>query len=898
MGEFQYTIEGRVEKPQAKKSEIIEETCNVDDVKEFYIEVNLENPYLKKALDTLKPMSNALINGKPADMKAISQLYLPSMDKLVFSVESNKSFYNVPPNIFPGSIPDPKHLRKKSVAVAQVKKNTTWLRVKFQSKTCMVYEGDITLTNMEKPNDIRVYKLYVDVKPKEIKATLEFFCPLKEKIIQKIPIENKSETDWTIQAEITGDTLGFFKVAPDKIIPKKKITDIFLTYAPTEKRTSNAMLKLYNSHTGERYFYTLIGNVEEPLAEANIEILNIKARETTKKNIDFTNDTSDDINYTVETDLDEIVSGLSSFTVKANSTYSYEMKIRPLLGKIYFVRIIFKDENKGYVWYTIRIEARSQLQAKTIEMKTFIRKGVFVDINLENPTNEDAVFRIDFDQDLFLFGEKDVKIPANSSQEYKLLYAPLKVGTWDNVMLHIYNDKIGEYLYKLKLICQECPIVAPEIIKAELGKYVDFPIMLENPTNEEVEVKYTNSNKKLFQVLQEQIYIPSGTRKEILVRYTPSSLETTEDCYLKFLTKKIGNWEFYLKGNGIPPTQMETLYVHTYVGGVTTGQINFRNPLNEKINITVELKCEKFPDSFSLINKKNKYILEPSRMIIIPFTFKPLLLTKYSANIFVHISKSLFWDYPIEGITEVKSKGIDFVFKTKAKKLFETKLNLDISNLPEKVIDYSDFVYMINVQEGKLKDLINKCLSIQFVDKKKLDKADIEKRKLPLEIKFYSLRPFKTEIEFILRKKSGGQWIYNILLDSGPPDPDDIIHIKSSIGMQSFVTFRLQNVFTKDARFTAYFTHESSSEFSVTPKEGILDQNGREGTQFVICYLPVEYGKIKIAKLIVETDEVQWLFEVRGSHLEYKPPEIKQTHIFEQTKSSEYKTLGAGFIGK
>ena len=169
---------------------------------------------------------------------------------------------------------------------------------------------------------------------------------------------------------------------------------------------------------------------------------------------------------------------------------------------------------------------------------------------------------------------------------------------------------------------------------------------------------------------------------------------------------------------------------------------------------------------------------------------------------------------------------------------------------------------------------------------------------MPLEIKFYPLRPFKTEIEFILRKKSGGQWIYNILLDSGPPDPDDIIHIKSSIGMQSFVTFRLQNVFTKDARFTAYFTHESSSEFSVTPKEGILDQNGREGTQFVICYLPVEYGKIKIAKLIVETDEVQWLFEVRGSHLEYKPPEIKQTHIFEQTKSSEYKTLGAGFIGK
>ena len=153
---------------------------------------------------------------------------------------------------------------------------------------------------------------------------------------------------------------------------------------------------------------------------------------------------------------------------------------------------------------------------------------------------------------------------------------------------------------------------------------------------------------------------------------------------------------------------------------------------------------------------------------------------------------------------------------------------------------------------------------------------------------------FKTEIEFILRKKSGGQWIYNILLESTEPEPDDIIYIRSSIGKQSFVSFKLNNIFTKEIKFTAYFSHESSSEFSVTPREGILDQMGKEGTQFVICYLPVEYGKIKIGKLIIETDEVQWIFEVRGAHLDYKPPEIKKTHLYEQTKSSEFKMIGFG----
>ena len=356
---------------------------------------------------------------------------------------------------------------------------------------------------------------------------------------------------------------------------------------------------------------------------------------------------------------------------------------------------------------------------------------------------------------------------------------------------------------------------------------------------------------------------------------------------MRFETKKIGKWEYHLRGRGIPPTQMETTYVRTFVGGVASGQVNFKNPLNERITVNIELKCPKFPEAFTLLLKKTKHPLDPNKVLPISFTFNPQMLTKYSAELFIYISKTLFWKYPIEGITEVKSKGIDFTFKTKAKKIFETKIYLDLSNLLEKDIDFSDFVYILNIKEEKYKTLINKCLSINFVDRKKSDNDAQNANKLPLDIKFYPLRPFKTDIEFVLRKKSGGQWIYNIILEATEPDPDDIIHIKSSLNKQSFVAFKLQNIFTKDAKFVAYFSHDSSSEFSVTPREGTLDQNGRDGTQFVVCYLPVEYGKIKIGKLIIETDEVQWVFEVRGTHLDYKPPEIKKTNLLKQTKASE-----------
>lgn len=914
VGEFQYTIEGRVEKPLAKKAETFEQVCNVDEVKEFDLEIKMKNTYLETALAQLRPMEGAQLNGKPVTMKMISQKLLPSMEKLAFSVESNKPYYIVPPTLFPGSSSEP--VREKSNNNTQNKNdqmntslsnqsNTSlvgnnsngskndvlWLKVKFSSKTCMVYEGDIILTNLEKPHDIRVYKLYVDVKPKVIRATLEFFCPVKEVICQKIPIDNKSDKDWIIKGELSGPTNGFFRHEADKRIPKHSITDYLLTFAPTEKVNCSGMLKLTNNFTSETYFYTLIGNVEDPLAEGNIEITNINAKDTQKKSINIENTTERDIPYTVETDLDEVISGLSSFTVKANSIYSYEMKIRPLLGKIYFGRIIFRDDKKNYKWYTIRIEAKSQIQPQTIEMKTKIRKGIYIDINLENPTNEPSIFRVDFDSDLFLFGDKEIKVENNSSKNYRLLFAPLKVGIWDNVMLHIYNDRIGEFLYKLKLICEDQPPIFSDLIKAELGKYVDYPVMLENPTYEEIEVKYTNSNPKLFQILQEKIIIPSGVNKEILVRYTPSSLDGDEECVLKFETKTIGKWEYHLRGRGIPPTSMEPTYVRTYVGGVTSGQVNFKNPLNEKISVNIELKCDEFPETFALFNKKSKYPLDPFRILVIPFTFKPQILTKYSAELYVYISKTLFWKYPIEGITEVKSKGIDFTFKTKAKKMYETKIYLDLSNLPEKKIDFTDFGYILNIKEEKYRSLINKCLSINFVEKKNLENIEMQNRKLPLDIKFYPLRPFKTDIEFILRKKSGGQWIYNIILEATEPDPDDVIHIKSSLGKQSFVAFKLQNVFTKDAKFIAYFSHDSTSEFSVTPREGTLDQSGRDGSQFIICYLPVEYGKIKIGKLIIETDEVQWIFEVRGTHLDYKPPEVKKTNVLKMTKATENRLL-------
>ena len=159
------------------------------------------------------------------------------------------------------------------------------------------------------------------------------------------------------------------------------------------------------------------------------------------------------------------------------------------------------------------------------------------------------------------------------------------------------------------------------------------------------------------------------------------------------------------------------------------------------------------------------------------------------------------------------------MFKTKSKKMLESKIVLDLSSGED--INNETFGFYMRVKDEKYKDLVGKCLSVGELEK------DYTNNKVNLNIKFYPLRPFKTDCEFVISKSSGGQYIYNIILEATEPDIDDVIQIKSALGKVSSISFKLHNIFTKNSQFVAYFTHDSSSEFSVMPREGTLDQSGR-----------------------------------------------------------------------
>jgi len=212
-GEFQYTIEGKGELPECMK--VVNQTCSVDDHIEIALEIDPINRLLTEALSNLKT-ENKLVENKVPKKK----MNFAVNEKLNFTVESSKSFFNVP-NTFnmiiekENAIKDKATNSKNSKDASQIssmnKENkNNLLVVKFSSKLCQFFEGDIILRNIENITDIRIYKVRVTVVPKNIKAVLEFTCPLYEKFVQKIPILNNSDKEWTVKAEITQDGRKIF----------------------------------------------------------------------------------------------------------------------------------------------------------------------------------------------------------------------------------------------------------------------------------------------------------------------------------------------------------------------------------------------------------------------------------------------------------------------------------------------------------------------------------------------------------------------------------------------------------------------------------------------------------------------------------------------------------------
>ena len=288
--------------------------------------------------------------------------------------------------------------------------------------------------------------------PQMIKAQLEFVVPARGSVTQEIPIVNNSEKDWLVKANLTKNSKdrngGFGINAQEMQVKRKTANNFLLTFKPYWTCEIDEKLVLNNATTNEIYEYDLKGIGEEPLAEDHI-ILNCQARQTTVHNFEIKNITDKMQTYRVETDLNN-VTGAENFRVNPKQTAKYALSITPILGGIYTGSITFYDNEDRFIWYTVEVRTESPKPEKTLELKSFVRKAVGVDISLENPLDEPVVFEVFYNGE-GLLGDTSFGVDPKKTGVYELIFSPLKTGHYTGTIGFL-NEKVGEFWYDLVLV--------------------------------------------------------------------------------------------------------------------------------------------------------------------------------------------------------------------------------------------------------------------------------------------------------------------------------------------------------------------------------------------------------------------------------------------------------------
>ena len=520
------------------------------------------------------------------------------------------------------------------------------------------------------------------------------------------------------------------------------------------------------------------------------------------------------------------------------------------------------------MWWTVEVRTDSPKPEATIDLKAVIRKATTAEISLNNPLNEPITFEVFYSGD-GLLGDATLSLEPKSIGTYSLIYSPLKPGQTEGTIGFL-NERVGEFWYDLKLAADENPVQNLDTLACELGKLATHTVNLENPTGQEMNIDVKNSNATNFEVVPDKIVLQAYETQKVLIQYSPSNLDVVESGTIIFDNPHIGKWEYNVAGKGLLPTIMEPQPISTAVGNNTSSMLTFKNPFREPSTVNVHLETHGEDSKiFSLLLKRNKFNIGPLAILQIPYSFSPQTMTESKATIVISMSKQLVWRYPLRGIAESASTSIDYHFKTRARKPLEENIEIMLPGF-EEVGSEDTFRYEITVANPQFKGFIERSVFFQ----QKTENLRSAKDPLVFLMRFEPLRSFKTSLEFVVYKSSGGRWKFNMVFEAIDPEVDDIIVIQSPLQKTSSVSFKLTNHLKAYAEFNAFFTADSAAEFLVYPKTGLLEPYGKEGTNFIVSFTPTEYGKAKVGRLIIQTEEMQWTYEIRGSHPHYKIPEV------------------------
>ncbi|KAF0687983.1 Aste57867_20364 [Aphanomyces stellatus] len=922
VGEFMYELHCTAHLPPTLETLELSSDNKPHMLKELIVPV--KNPLLNKALAVVVDRFQGLVKAKVREgLRKCEECH-----HTTFHAEVNSPYFvlqNPEVVLKTGTSITPNHdLDKKNATQAKLitprgtLASPSTLMLDFQPRGAGLYTCKVLLRSTATCGcDIRVYEIHAKVTDVGIKTMLEFSAPARQTIVQDIPIINPTDEPWSLRATLTG-TSGVFTGATSLSVAPGKTSNYSLVFKPQWLVAETGTLMLQNLKTGQDFEFGLSGIGEEPLAVQHV-VLNCHARQSIAHEFEvqtYKYDPAGPSTFTVESDL-PYVGGPSQLVLPGPSaTAMYKLSFNPLIGGAFFGSITFTNtRTKEYSWYTIDATVLPPDPEATLEMTTTVRSAVGMEISLENPLDHAVVFDIILKGN-GLFGPTQFALGAQQTGVYQLLYSPLIPGNTTG-SIGFTNEDVGEFSYLLNLHATPAPPIQLEDMLCAVGDVVSQPITITNPMDTPIPLEVVLSNTRNFRIRDENIVVKPLSTYTAILDYIPSSLSEFECAEIQFLNPDVGTWEYKVQGKGKPPSVMKTTLVHAVVGEAASSLFTFRNPFPDALSVEVtmvqltqhedgKISPEKPPGTsgshagnsptsmsrqrlrpptarppvFDILLKKPKVLLEGFGILQVPISFMPNFVSEAGAQIIIKGDKELEWVYPIRGIAEAPPNPRSHSFVCRARESCEKKLSLELLALEKVTLD-ERFTVEWDIPEPHAR-VIERTLSVTpLVD-------SISSVLTPLEylVRFDPLKPIRLTVALVVKKRSGGLWRFDIHLDASEPVVDDVLTIESALNQTSSVSFKLTNQFRESTPFQAEFTPGSSQAFTVYPVEGMLAPYGTEGTSFTIAFTPTGYGKMCSGQLVVLTDEMQWTFNVKGTHPEYKVPQ-GEAKVYVPTKGKK-----------
>ncbi|XP_076799523.1 cilia- and flagella-associated protein 47-like isoform X2 [Clavelina lepadiformis] len=272
--------------------------------------------------------------------------------------------------------------------------------------------------------------------------------------------------------------------------------------------------------------------------------------------------------------------------------------------------------------------------------------------------------------------------------------------------------------------------------------------------------------------------------------------------------------------------------------------------------------------------------------------------------------KAIRWVFPVHGIPEVRSKETkEAILQCQARSRIEERLEVTLTGaVPSSASGHDltklravtpldrqrsaaknegvvveghsiaeEFSYAIDYPEhGDVRQQIEQALAVSLVRKQRNPHTGMVV--LVFNLVFSPFRPMNYTVCLTVASATGGVWSFPLSIRASEPPPDDVIYVEAAgLGKGSTVSFLLYSHSKHPTPFNAFFVNGSDLEFSVSPATGELQPQGTSGTRLSVTFTPNMYGRFYKARLIVQTLDMQWTYDVKGVTPEYRVPNVSST---------------------